>query len=469
MWMMVALVMSLALFALLSLTHMEQDQNAVYQTALSAMETRSASQMDTFTSAAWAYATANNVSTGATISVAQLISAGYLPTAFTASNPFGQTLVALTGNYTLAAYYQNPPNSLYGMPVVHRTETGVAMKMAEKLSAMQENAPEYVAAVSYNGGSGNTYNQALLPYAVTALTMSTNDPQFRTIFPSLLDMVNVLPATALESGSGGATAPTTSSVCDTQSFTTPGTVQVTVPSCAVSETVVAIGAGGGGSDVKYGGNGSSVTGTIPVTANATETVVVGGGGTGTEGSGDTSVGAGGGGLSAVCNGTGCSSSSALVVAGGGGGAGYAASNGGNAGTLNQSAGSADGGSYSGGNGGYGFGGYGNDAYNYYGTAGTPFAAGGSGNNSGGYGATGNGGYGGGGGGGSGDDGGGGGGGGGFPGGGGSGTGPSIGGYGGQGGEDYTGSAASTSIGNGASGGAPLTNGSNGSVSITFYS
>lgn len=467
MWAIIAVVMSLALFALLSLTHMEREQGAVYQTALSAMETRSASQMDTFTSAAWAYATANAVSTGATISVAQLVTAGYLPTAFTASNPFGQTLVALTGNNTLAAYYQNPPNTLYGMPVVPRTEKGVAMTIAEKLSAMQENVPEYVSAISDNGGSG-AYTQALLPYASTALTMSTNDPQFSTVFPSLLDLVNVLPATALNSGAVGATAPTTSGVCDTQSFTTPGTVQVTVPSCAVSETVVAIGAGGGGSDAKYGGNGSSVTGTIPVTANATETVAVGGGGTGTEGSGDTSVGAGGGGLSAVCSGSSCSSSSALIVAGGGGGAGYDMSNGGNASTSDNSS-SLDNSPYAAGPGGYGYGGYGNDAANFAGTSGTPFATGGIGSNGGGYGATGDGGYGGGGGGGSGVDGGGGGGGGGFKGGGGSGNGNTIGGFGGQGGEDYTGSATNTSIGNGASGGAPLTNGSNGSVSITFNS
>jgi len=457
MWAMIALVMSLALFSLLSLTHMEQDENSVYQSALSAMEIQSAQQMDTFASAAWAYATANAVSTGVTISVGELISAGYLPTAFAASNPFDQTLTALTGNNTLAAFYQNPPNTLYGVPVVPGTEKGVAMAMAEKLSAMQENAPLYVAAISYNGGSG-AYTQALLPFAATALTMSTNDPQFSTTFPSLLDLVNVLPATGLSAGSGsGATAAANSGVCGTPvSYTTPGTYQVTVPSCAVSADVTAVGAGGSGSEIKVGGAGSSVSGTVAVSANGTLTVVVGGGGT-------WSVGGGGGGLSAVCNGTSCSSSSALVVAGGGGGAGYWG-NGGNAGTSNQSAGSADGGTYSGGNGGDGFGGYGNDAYNYHGTAGTPFAAGGSGNNSGGYGATGNGGYGGGGGGGGAYDGGGGGGGG-FPGGGGSGTGPSIGGYGGQGGEDLVPSGGTT--GTGAAGGATQSNGANGSVSITF--
>ncbi len=191
MWVLLSIVMALGLFGLLSLTHMEQEKNATFQVAQSVMETQSAQQMDSFTTAAWAYVTANSVSTGARISVAQLVSAGYLPAAFTASNPFGQTLVALTGTNTLAAYYQNPPNTLYGVPVIPRTEKGVAMKMAEKLSAMQENAPEYVAAISYNGGTG-----ALLPYAATALTMSTNDPQFSTAFPSLLDLVNVLPATS---------------------------------------------------------------------------------------------------------------------------------------------------------------------------------------------------------------------------------------------------------------------------------
>jgi hypothetical protein len=171
--------MALGLFGLLSLAHMEQDENATFQVAQSVMETQSAQQMDSFTTAAWAYVTANSVSTGAIISVAQLVNAGYLPTAFTASNPFGQTLIGLTGTNTLATYYQNPPNTLYGTPVTPRTEKGVAMKMAEKLSAMQENAPVYVAAISYNGGTG-AYTQALLPYASTALTMSANDPQFST-------------------------------------------------------------------------------------------------------------------------------------------------------------------------------------------------------------------------------------------------------------------------------------------------
>ncbi|MBU2765574.1 hypothetical protein HAP94_05040, partial [Acidithiobacillus ferrivorans] len=240
MWVLLSIVMALGLFGLLSLTHMEQDENATFQTAQSVMETQSAQQMDSFTTAAWAYVTANSVSTGATISVAQLVNAGYLPTAFTASNPFGQTLVALTGTGTLAAYYQNPPNTLYGVPVIPRTEKGVAMKMAEKLSAMQENAPEYVAAISYNGGTG-AYTQALLPYAATALTMSTNDPQFSTAFPSLLDLVNVLPATGLSAGAS-ATASTSSSACGTpQLFNTPGTYQVTVPSCAKSAGVVLAG------------------------------------------------------------------------------------------------------------------------------------------------------------------------------------------------------------------------------------
>lgn len=472
MWMILALVMSLGLFGLLSLMHMHQEENTAFHAAMSAMESRSAQQMDTFASAAWAYATAENVSAGTTLSVAQLVHAGYLPTAFAASNPFGQTLTAMTGKNTLAAYYQNPPTTLYGTPIVTRTEKGVAMRMAEKLAAMQENAPQYVSAISDNGGSGTTYTQALLPYSATALTMSTNDPQFHTGFPSLLNLVNVLPSTFIASGSGGssATAPTSSGVCDTVSFTTPGTHHITVPSCAQSAIAVLSGAGGGGSIHASGGNGSFVSASMPVSAGERLTIVVGGGGGGT-GGGWSCVGAGGGGLSAVCKGTSCSASNALLVAGGGGGAGCSG-NGTNAGTANQSF-SVDNIPLPAGDGGIGYGGYGIDGGDNAGIAGSPFGAGGPGSSPYGYSAGGGGGYGGGGGGGGigGIDegqGGGGGGGGGFPGGGGADA--SYGGPGGGlGGEDYSQSATPV-IGTGAAGGAPNAyngNGANGLVSITF--
>lgn len=428
MWVLLSIVMALGLFGLLSLTHMEQDENATFQVAQSVMETQSAQQMDSFTAAAWAYATANNVSTGATISVTQLVNAGYLPTAFTASNPFGQMLVALTGNNTLAAYYQNPPSTLYGMPIVPRTEKGVAMKMAEKLSAMQENAPQYVSAISDNGGTG-AYTQALLPYAATALTMSTNDPQFSTAFPSLLNLVNVLPATALESGGGtSATASALSTApCNLDwGFITPGTYQISAPSCASSVSIVADGAGGGfqGGQGSYG---SSVSETLSVSSGQEYTVIVGGAST-------SFRSLGGGGLSALCVGSACSVSSVMVVAGGGGGA-YPPY--GDAGTANNSTNDLQ-------NGGTGFGGNGDDAWYGYGTPATPFGQGG-------VGGAGNGGYGGG---------------------GGYGTGPSNatypgggggfpGGAAGYGGTDYVGGGTNSSISLGSGPGA------NGSVNLTF--
>lgn len=192
MWAILALVMSLALFAMLSFMHMEQSENTVMHAEERSMEVQSAQQMNTFASAAWAYATAQSVGSGTSISVAQLISAGYLPTGFSATNPFGQTIVAVAGNKTLAAYYQNPPSTILGQPVNAATESGVALRIAAYLAAMQENTPQFVAAVSSNGGSGS-YTQALLPYNTSPISMSGNDPQFSTSFPSLLDLVGVLP------------------------------------------------------------------------------------------------------------------------------------------------------------------------------------------------------------------------------------------------------------------------------------
>lgn len=455
MWTLLALVLSLGLFSMLSLMHMHQSEERAFHVAEKAMETQSAQQMQIFTSSAWAYAGAQGLPSGKTISVDALINAGYLPQSFDENNAFGQELEAVTGQGSLVSYYKNPPSTLYGTPVTSQTEEGVAMAIAERLSAMQENSPQYVAAISNNGGSGSDYNLALMPYAQTAITMSSNDPAFNTAFPSLLDMVNVLPSTSINSGS--ASAATTSTCGSPVSYSSPGVYTVSVPSCAKDiDATVSGGGGAGGGDGSLdsqGGNGDSVSGDFPVTQGESIEVVVGGGAPD-----DSNGSGGGGGLSGIFSGT-PSSSNAIIVAGGGGGGANADSNtqyNGTNGGFNPVATTQ---AYQ--SGGNGFGGAGL-GYNAAGNDGSPFSTGGA--SAGIYSS--NGGFGGGASGGSAW--GGGGGGGGLPGGSG-GYGNSNGvSYGGQGGTSYVSSSVTNvADGTGGLGSALGSPGGNGSVSLSF--
>lgn len=201
MWALLAMVMALALFASLSIEHMHQSEQTAFHVAERSMESQSAEQMEDFASAAWGYFSAESISAGQKISVSSLISSGYLPNGFSSYNAFGQKLEALTGKTSLVAYYENQPTNLYGNPIDSETENAFSMAIVEKLSAMQENAPQYVAGVTYNGNSGRNYDQVLLPYSTTAITMSANDPQFSLDFPSVIDLVNVLPSAKIISAS----------------------------------------------------------------------------------------------------------------------------------------------------------------------------------------------------------------------------------------------------------------------------
>ncbi|MBU2781987.1 hypothetical protein HAP99_02130, partial [Acidithiobacillus caldus] len=104
-------------------------------------------------------------------------------------------------------------------------------------------------------------------------------------------------------------------------YTTPGTYEVTVPTCATGASVTVEGAAGGAGNIytdTVGGSGASISGAFPVSAGETLYIVVGGGG-GAEGTAGNGSG-GGGGLSGIFDGT-PGSGTAIVVAGGGGGGG----------------------------------------------------------------------------------------------------------------------------------------------------
>ncbi|OIQ97809.1 hypothetical protein GALL_201340 [mine drainage metagenome] len=480
MYTLIAAILAITIFAGLVL---QQDRSAfqgIQTAAIKQVETQAAVQINTFATAAYAYATSQGLSAGNMINVSDLVLANFLPSTFSATNGFGQTIQARTGTgYNggtgVIVYYTTAPKNTYGLPNVPMVQSSFSFHIANDLASIQENAPGFIAAVL----SGANFSGAQMPFAAStnALDLTKYFSGYSNTFASVVDLVNVLPSSGVPvtaasgagSGGGGSVTATCAAGASPAIFGyTGGPQTITVPAGCTSGAFTLVGAGGGGAWFQAGGAGAKVTGTIMAVAGTTFTAIVGGGGGGTSGSGDTSTGAGGGGLTAICAGSTCSSASALLVAAGGGGAGYYSSPGGQGGAGPAA---TSGGSYSGGYGGYGYGGYGNDYYNEMGSPGTPFGAGGSGAYGYGYGTTNNsGGFGGGGGGGSGAYGGGGGGGGGMPGGGGGGGLMGIGGYGGL---DYAApsvTAYAETAGGGAAGGASgsQTAGSNGSIVVVWH-
>lgn len=197
MWILLSLVMTLGLFSILAFSHLSEQTENVRESSLHYMEKQASLQLQTFTSAAWIYSKTQKLTAGQTISVQELINSGYLPSSFESTNNFGQTLTALVGNNTLAAFYANQPTYLYGLTLNNSVvNASVAMSIAKILSSMQANSAEYIAGVTYNGGgNGTSYNMVLLPYAVSGLVMGTDDPQISTSFPSAVDLVNIMPST----------------------------------------------------------------------------------------------------------------------------------------------------------------------------------------------------------------------------------------------------------------------------------
>ena len=114
----------------------------------------------------------------------------------------------------------------------------------------------------------------------------------------------------------------------TVNYTTPGTSSWTAPTGITSITLVMRGGGGGAGTYASGGNGGLVSGTLAVTPGVTYTIVSAGGGGGTNSGAGGTGGGGTGGNSGVPKGGGGGGGSyfsnggtLLVAAGGGGGAG----------------------------------------------------------------------------------------------------------------------------------------------------
>lgn len=210
MWSLIAAVMGLALFSILSLTHIENKMDTIKHATLNSVESQAAIQMNSFSVAAYEYDTAKSLPSGSLISVSQLISAGYLLSSFPLNSPFGQPLQGLTGkNGTLVTYYvydqSTYPMNFYGIPVNSDTANAIFMSVAKKLSTMQGSSPTYVSAVASNGG-GNAYNEALMPYSQTAISMNANDPQFNFSFPSTINLVNIFTPNQLSFGSASSSS-----------------------------------------------------------------------------------------------------------------------------------------------------------------------------------------------------------------------------------------------------------------------
>jgi hypothetical protein len=474
----VAALLAVALFAGLAL----RQDNVVFEHIQNAgvrhVEVEAATQMVQFATAAQSYVVAQKPAAGSTVVTAQLVAANLLPTNFSAVNGFGQSLQARVGTGYggedgVLVYYANAMTQMYGLPNTTQTQSSIAFAIAQVAASLQESSPGFVSAVL----TGTGYTEAQFPFlgSAGAIDLTTYFAGFSGAFPSVVDLVNILPNDSTSSSSGSASCPSSP-----ESFGFNGTqYTIIVPSGCTSGKFTLLGAGGGGST--YAGDaGSKVTGTIAVTAGNSLTLVVGGGGGSAWkntcytpnnpycGSAGGATGAGGGGLSAVCSGTSCSSTSALLVAGGGGGGGQYIGMYPSGGTAAQLSG------------GSGYGGAGVDVKGNFGLPGAAFADGGPGNSDGNYampesstdaGGFGNGGFGGGGGGGGGAGYGGGGGGGGMPGGSGA-----AGGNGGDGADYAAGSvsAYSSSVGAGAAGGfgalttGQMSDGGNGDITVQWH-
>ncbi|MDD2859739.1 MAG: hypothetical protein PHI71_01550 [Acidiphilium sp.] len=298
MWNIVAVILAIGIAGGLALTQEQGAEATASSAAISAAETQAAQQMNIFATAAYNYASTNSLSAGTTVTAATLLAKKALPAGFEAENVFGQALVgmvtgsSISGQIGMIDYYGNAPTTLLGLPLgVVQVEDGVATKIAQDLSAMQENAPAFIAAVANQNGGTSGYSSALLPFGQTAIGLSTYAPKFTTSFPSLLDLADILPSTgvavAVAAGSGGSATNKSSCTGGVQVLSYTGAPQaIKVPQGCTSMGVVAVGGDGAPTsppnasyDYTPGYSGSSVTETVPVTPGQTLTAMVGVGGT----------------------------------------------------------------------------------------------------------------------------------------------------------------------------------------------
>jgi hypothetical protein len=322
-------VAALLVIAIFSGLIWQQDREviaSIQSTSIARMETNAAIEMSEFANAAYAYAQADGVAAGVQITAPTLVAAGFLPASFSATNEFGQTVQAVTGkgysgSLAVLAYYSAPPTNTLGLANTSQIQSSFSFGIAERLSSVQENSPVYDAAVL----TGSGYGSAQMPFssASSAVDLTSYFSGYTNTFPSVVDMVDVLPSGSTPTASSASSSCTASPT--TVTYT--GSAQlISAPSGCTKATVTVEGGGGGGSWMDNGGPGSRVIGTIALSTYPQFSVFVGQGGWASVSvsyPGVDAYGGGSGGESYVAIQPNWYTTQYLILAGGGGGAGGA--------------------------------------------------------------------------------------------------------------------------------------------------
>jgi hypothetical protein len=187
--------------------------NNLQREALKRVELISAQQVVQFSIAANAYANANanSLPAGTSITVPNLIAAGYLYSSFNTSNPVGQQLLGVVGiknaNYSTqipVMVYYNPtyPPVLgpYKISSINVQATAAyEMHVATDVSTMQETSPSYVSGLILGPKklcrvTGRVTACFQLPYTTNPFSISASFPGFTSKASSFANLINALPS-----------------------------------------------------------------------------------------------------------------------------------------------------------------------------------------------------------------------------------------------------------------------------------
>lgn len=198
-FLMVGTILSLVIFAGILLMVDTYVVNNLQREALKRVELISAHQAVQFSIAANAYANANSLAAGTSITASTLSGAGYLYSSFNTSNPVGQRLRGFVGvkntNYStqipvLVYYNVNYPPALEPYKISNSNTQAIAayeMHVATDVAAMQETSPSYVSGLIL----GSNFQ---MPYTTNTFSIAASFPSFPSTTNSFANLINALPS-----------------------------------------------------------------------------------------------------------------------------------------------------------------------------------------------------------------------------------------------------------------------------------
>ena len=207
-FLMVGTILSLVIFAGILLMVDTYYTHALQRTALKQAEMESAQQAVQFSVAANSCVNTGNTNcTGPSVTLQDLLNAGYLYSSFNSENPVGQSLTAYvggvnaqangqkmvivyyTGNPVLGKYYFGTPSGSQGAQAF---STAFEMAVATDVAKMQQTSPAYVSGVVNSNGT-----KFLLPYSTSTFAISGDYPGLNTgaskSAPTFANVINTLP------------------------------------------------------------------------------------------------------------------------------------------------------------------------------------------------------------------------------------------------------------------------------------